>query len=178
MSDIFFLNSIVKMPLLELPVCSPIIDLSGQKILISPGSKLTENQLNEINGVTDIVAPNSVHGAGVPQASKVFSQAHLWAHRRTMRAYPNIKWTHELTESNWPYQDELPIVELLGAPKINETIFYHKKSKSLIVTDFCFNLVESKGLGAWFILNLFGTYKQFAISRFWLKFVVDKEALV
>ena len=36
--------------------------------------------------------------------------------------------------------------------------------------------MDSKGIGAWIILNLFGTYKKLATSKFFLKFMNDKSA--
>jgi hypothetical protein len=44
------------------------------------------------------------------------------------------------------------------------------------VTDLFFHLMHPKGIGAWLLLNLFGTYKRFGISSLYLKYVNDREA--
>lgn len=163
MQDIQFLDSQVKMPLMTLPVRTAIVTLSNAKVLISPGSKLSDEQYQSLGQITDIVLPNKFHRGGKKTACKNIPNATVWN-------------PEDLNEKTWPYQNELEIIPLQGIPKINELVFYHKKSQSLIVADLLFNLVNAKGLGAWVILNIFGTYKKLGISRFFLKFAEDKTA--
>lgn len=58
---------------------------------------------------------------------------------------------------------------------MNECVFLHKASRTLIVADLCFNHVHGKGLGYSIIFGLFGTYKRFAVSKFYLKMVKNKD---
>lgn len=170
-SDLLFLDSSIKMPLMNLPVRSVLARLdSGASVLISPGSKLTPAQLREAAPVTDLVAPNTLHNAGMKQAREVYPQAKAWGPQGA--GQPEV-----LSEERWPYTAEMPILALAGMPKVKEFILFHKKSKTLIVTDAAFNLQKTSGMGAWLILSLFGTYRKFGVSRFWLKFADDKEAL-
>lgn len=159
MKNFVFLESIKKMPLMKLPVRSTYIPLESGKILLSPGSCLTDAQLKSLGKVTDIVAPNLFHCGGIPQAATVYSTAKIWGVQGAKAVKKEISWTAELTTNTWPYQDELPMIEIAGMPKVNEKVFFHKKSKSLFIADLCFNLVDSKGIGPWLILNMFGTYK-------------------
>jgi len=174
MDGIMFLDSIIQMPLMSLPVRSTFVQLDRAGILISPGSRLEKEQLKKLNSVTDIVAPNLLHCAGIKPAAEVHSQAKIWAPVRGMQAKPEINWSKELSKDQWPYQDQLALILLEGMPKLNEALFIHKKSKSLIVTDLCFNLVDSKGIGAWIILHLFGTYRKFGVSKFMMRYAEDK----
>jgi hypothetical protein len=176
MNQLSFLESELKMPLMSLPVRTVFVPINGGGVLISPGSQLKEEQLKKLKKVTDIVAPSLFHCAGVPKASRIFPNAKKWSVKNAKKAKPRIAWTDELSFATWPYHDQLPMVELQGIPKINEVLFYHKDSKSLIVTDLCFNLVDAKGLGAWIILNLFGTYRKLGVSKFFLKFCTDRIA--
>lgn len=171
-----FLESFVKMPIMNLHVQSVYIETEKGKILISPGSQLTAEQLESLDHVTDIVAPNLYHCAGIKKASKVFPDAKLWGPLAADKVKPNIQWEDILTEQSWPYQNELQMLMIEGMPKVNEVVFLHKETKSLIVTDLCFNMVDVKGFGAWIILKLFGTYKKLAISKFFLNGSKDKTA--
>ncbi|OQW46816.1 MAG: hypothetical protein A4S09_02605 [Proteobacteria bacterium SG_bin7] len=176
MNDLEFLDSVKVMPLMKLPVRSTIVNLNDAKILLSPGSALTKAQYQNIRGVTDIVATSLLHWAGVPLALSIFPNARVWGHSKVQAAHEGVIWTHELNENTWSHQAELPTIEIKGIPKVGEFVFYHKKSKTLIVSDFAFNMTSVRGIGPLIILNLFGTYRRFAVSKFFLKFMEDRNA--
>lgn len=176
MNDLEYLDSIKSMPLMKLPVRSTVITLNGAKILLSPGSALSENNYRNVKGITDIVATSLLHWAGVPVAMKYFPNAKVWGHSKVQAVHKDVKWTHELNENTWTHQAELPCIEIKGIPKVWEFVFFHRKSKTLIVSDLAFNMVGLRGIGPFLILNLFGTYRRFAVSKFFLKFVEDKKA--
>jgi hypothetical protein len=46
------------------------------------------------------------------------------------------------------------------------------------VTDLVFNIEESRGIGAWLILSLFGTYRRLGASRLFLRAVKDRAAFL
>jgi hypothetical protein len=79
-----------------------------------------------------------------------------------------------LSPATWPYREELPALELDGMRKVRELVFLHRASRTLIATDLCFNLVESKGLAARIVLGLFGTFGRFAVSRLYLSYLTDR----
>lgn len=160
---------------MKLPVRSVLVPVKTGSVLISPGSQLKIEQLKSLKSVTDIVAPNLFHCAGVPKAISVFPNAKVWGVSGTKVLKPDILWTAEISVNSWPYQSELFVLPIRGMPKINEVVFIHKQSKTLIVTDLCFNLMEAKGIGAWIILNLFGTHKQFGVSRFFIKYIEEQQ---
>lgn len=176
MHDYILIESVKKMPLMQLPVRSVCIPVNKGKVLFSPGSNLSTPDLKSVGEVTDVVAPNLFHCAGIPKALAVFPDAKIWGAKGVSTEKKNVPWSQELSSKVWPYQEELPLIEIAGMPKVNETVFIHKKSKSLLVTDLCFNLLDQKGIGPWLILNMFGTYQKFGISKFFLKFVKDRKA--
>lgn len=164
-TQIEIIHSIVKMPLMSLPVATPIVQFKDRVLLISPGSQLSMEQLKNIGQVTDILAPNLLHSAGVEKASQVFPKAKLWAVHGLKKTKPHINWTDELNEKSWPYHEHLQLIEIKGMPSVNEVVFYEPKSKSLITTDFGFNMQNVSGFGARIIQSIFGTYQRFAVSR-------------
>ncbi len=174
MKNLVALESTIKMPLLKLSVCSVFASLRAGRILISPGSRLDSIQLKSLGMVSDIVAPNLFHSGGINQAAQIFPEAKIWGPRGAAKLKPHIKWTAELSNQNWPYQNELPMLELRGMPKINECVFIHLESKTLILTDLAFNLTKTEGFGAKLIFSMFGTYKKFATSRFFMSHVKDR----
>jgi hypothetical protein len=161
---------------MTLPVRSVLASVSAGGVLISPGSGLTIEQLESLKCVTDLVAPNLLHCAGIPNAGRVFPKARIWGPLNCISAKPNINWTHEISPKNWPFQNELSVLQIEGLPRTNECVFVHKKSKTLIVCDLCFNLTHPQGIGAWIILHLMGTYQKFAISKLVIKMIKDHVA--
>lgn len=176
MQQVIYLESIKKMPLMDLPVRSVYIKIDEEGVLISPGSCLTEEQLKALGNVKHIVATNLFHCAGIKKAAALYPEAKLWAPLGGKKLKPKINWTHELGVDKWPFESQLPMILIGGMPKINESVFVHKESKSLIVADLCFNMTEADGIGAWLILNFFGTYKKLGVSKFFMKFLEDEPA--
>lgn len=176
MQSLSFVESSVSMPLLSLPVRSSVADVDGGRVLISPSSSLTEEQLRALGDVTDIVAPSLLHTAGMKRAASVFPRARLWGPEGCEQKLPTLAWTGRLGVDPWPWEAQLPFVALRGQPAFNEVVFLHRPSRSLLVADLVFNLVDASGAGAWLILHLFGTWRRFGVSRLFLKEVKDRAA--
>lgn len=176
MQNLSFIDAVVQMPLLPLPVRCCVVEVEGGKVLISPSSALTEEELRAAGDVTDIVAPSLLHTAGMKRASAVFPRARVWGPEGCEQKQPTLVWTGRLGIDPWPWEQALPFVALRGMPAFNEVVFLHRASRSLLVTDFVFNLVDARGVGAWLILNMFGTWRRFGVSRLFLRGVKDKAA--
>lgn len=171
-----FFETQLNMPLMMLPVRSVLLETQGRKLLISPGSKLADSDYKKMGDVTDLIAPNLFHCGGIPRAKKFFPQAKTWGVKGAKEAKPQMMWDEVIDQVSWPLAEELPMVHVEGMPKANEVVFFDKASRSLLVTDLCFNLQNQKGIGSWLILNMFGTYNKFGVSRFYLNYVKDKAA--
>lgn len=165
--SIQFFESEIQMPLMSLPLRSTLVRHQEKAILISP-ILFSPEQIQEIKKqgeITDIVAPTLIHHLYVPQAHDNFPKAKLWAVDGFHKKRPDIPWNQTLNRENWPHRDFLEVLELKGIPKLNEAVFFHKESKTLIVADLCFNLQYPKGFFSWMMLSLLGTYKKLNVSR-------------
>lgn len=174
--DVLVYESWKSMPLMKIPVMTTAIRTSRGIVLIAPGKETAhhEAQLEQFGRVTDIVAPNLYHHESIHMAQKAFPQATIWGVEGLRAKRPDVAWDKVLTTDNWHYGDEIEIKEIKGT-KLNEMVFFHPKSKTLVVTDLFFNLLHPKGLGAWIILSIFGTYKKFGISSFYMRGVHNLE---
>ena len=171
-----FFETQLKMPFMVLPVRSILLEIMSRKILISPGSQLTTEDYQQMGEVTDLVAPNLLHCGGIAKAKSFFPKAKVWGAKGVKELKPDIFWDKVLGEDPWEFNEQLPILLIEGMPKVNEVLFYDKSSRTLILTDLCFNIKNPKGIGSWLILKLFGTYNKFAMSRFYIKFISDRVA--
>jgi hypothetical protein len=174
--DIKLFSGLLKMPLVKLPVRTLLVSLASAKILISPHPSLTSEEFQRMGNVTDIVAPNLFHHLGIQAAVAAHPQAKLWGVGGFERKRKDIRWGQFLDEHTWPYGTELVAIQLAGMPKVNECLFFHPPSRTLFVTDLCFNILDSSGFGAKLIYSIFGTYNRFAMSKLFSRSVTNKDA--
>lgn len=171
----FYESTLRILPGVRLPVRSTLLQLSHGAVLISP-IDFTENQIKsirELTPVTDIIAPNLHHNRYLAGAARRFPGSTFWASPGMKEKHPELAIHKVLGESVWPFRGELEMLRLDGAPSMNEYVFFDVKSKTLFVTDLVFNIKRPIGLLSPLIFWKFGTYKRFAVSKFWLKFVKD-----
>ncbi len=172
-----FIEDQATMPIMKLPVRTTVIEVSGGRVMFSPGSMMTEAQLKSAGEVTDIIAPSFWHTDGGPLAAKFHPKAALWGPPGMRDKHPSLAWK-VLGEDAWPHETDLRVFALAGMPKVREHALYHVASKSLCVVDLAFNLVDTQGLGARIILKwLSDAYQRFAVSRLLMMLVKDKAAL-
>jgi hypothetical protein len=175
MKNINFVESSRKMPLMSLPIRTTVVSLSRAKVMISPGSRLKLKDYEEVQNLTHIVAPNLLHCEGLARAHEVYPKAEIWGCSDEVADKAKLQVDRSFNNSPWPFSDELTPIEIRGMPKIKEIVFVHHASKSLIVTDLCFNLVSMSGLGPFLVLSIFGTYQRFGVSRLYLKYVKNQQ---
>jgi hypothetical protein len=100
-----------------------------------------------------LVAPNYEHVKYIKQWSEVYPEAEVWACPGLSVRMPDVRWTNEFTQdtrTNKPSKDGLEVLWLdcevnpfTGKPFFNEVIFFHRQSKSLIITDAFWNYPET-----------------------------------
>jgi hypothetical protein len=155
--------------------CTQIILKNGQSLLISP-IKFSESQIAEVekNPVKAIIAPNCFHHLHVLKAAENLKVSTLLCAEGLQQKRADVKWTSVLSEQTWPFADEVKMICVRGAPKINEAVFYHADSKTLITTDLFFNFQNLKPNLKNFIYKIMGTFNKPAVSRLVSLFAKDK----
>lgn len=162
----------------EFPVRSTLLPTKTGAVLISP-IKFNDSQIKTLKqfNVTDIVAPSDIHHLFVLDAHKIFPNAKLWKVEGLERKRSDVSWTGTLGVDRWPH-NEIKVFKIEGAEKLNEHVFLHEPSKTLVVTDLMFNIRNPKGLGAKIILTLGGAYDRMAVSRLWKIAVKNKAKFI
>lgn len=171
----------------HLPIRMTVIRLaSGGLWLHSPIAidDTSAAAIEALGPVEHIVAPSLMHHLFARPAcerwpsAKLHAPASLAAKRdRSRRALPapQLRIDQALAEdARW---SELAIVALEGAPKLDEFVFVHRPSGTLIVTDLVFNVHEVEGLMSPLILRMVGAWKRLAQSRIWRTAVKDRAAI-
>jgi hypothetical protein len=178
--DLYFIDENLRMPLTTLPYRSIVVRLPGYRlIVISPTRCFADHKthIDKMGQVVAIVEPNAFHHLFAQKAKELYPHARLFGARELLAKRPDLEWDAPLNAKSWPFQNELPVYAVSGMPRVDEHVFLFKEARILITTDLCFHIKETKGLGAWLIYNLFGTYQRFGVSRLIKLLTNDKEAL-
>ncbi|MEO0409213.1 MAG: DUF4336 domain-containing protein [Cyanobacteria bacterium P01_A01_bin.135] len=142
---------------------------SGELVLISPVS-LTESlcsSLDKLGTVAHIIAPNLFHHLFVGQAQTRYPQAKIWGVEGLRDKRPDLK-IDALLDQTGTFAGELDYLPFAGfeviLPRgiatVNETVFFHRPSRTLILTDIAFNFDSSNSLGTQLAARVLGSYNK------------------
>jgi hypothetical protein len=124
--------------------------LNGDLFLHSPikfNAALAE-QLQELGQVRHLVSPNQFHYAHIGEWAKAYPDAVTWAsprvRQRARARHIDVRFDHDLNET--PPQDWQRNLDqaLFPGGYFKEFIFFHRSSKTLILTDTIINLELDK----------------------------------
>lgn len=136
-------------------------------------------ELTSLGELEIVIAPSHFHDSFLLPWFSAYPEARFYCAPGMRTMIRGATFTHKLeTGSPEPWTDVAEHVVIGGMPKVNETVFLHRPSRSLIVADFVFNLAAADlppVTGQ--LLRLFGTYDRFAVSRLLRAMITDAAAL-
>jgi hypothetical protein len=134
--------------LVPIPVRMTVIRLrTGDLVLHSPAPLEPElrGELDALGPVRFIVVP-AAHGRFAAQAAQAYPAAEVFAD-------PGARWQGELER------------ELVRGFRLNEVVLYHRPSRTLVITDLCFNIQRSPHRLARAFFRANGMWQRFGPSR-------------
>jgi len=143
---------------------------NGGLVLHSPVelSKALVDELGRLGPVDLLIAPNSFHYAHLAGARRSFPSAHLVGPEALRAKAPDLALDTTLEESHRsggePFDGVFELLPLRGAPKMEEWLFLHSASETLVVTDLLFNVQDPKGALTPWVLRAAGAYREPSIS--------------
>lgn len=128
---------------------------------LAPTTRLRAN-IATLGEIRHIVGPNMVHDAYLNE----FSRAYPLAQFHTAPGLPsaNEELRPGLPLTDQPHPDWAPIMDqhlVQGMPRLNEVEFFHRPSRTLILTDLAFNIGPPRPLGTQLFFRLYGAWKKF-----------------
>lgn len=102
---------------------------------IAPNAELAV-QLQQLGPVAAVVAPNCAHHLFARAFIQAFPQAKLYLAPGLGRKRPDLAG-EPLPEAPGSWQPELAYLLWRGMPMVNETVWFHRPSGTLILTDVC-----------------------------------------
>jgi hypothetical protein len=133
-------------------------------------------ELEALGPVAHIVAPSRYHHMFAPAAAARYPQATLWAAPTLPDKLPDVSFDAVLGERDAPWSDAIDSLFITGMPMMCETIFFHNSSRTLICTDFFFNIQSEEGWGTRQLWRAMGVWQHPGQSRSWRMLTRDKAA--
>lgn len=155
-----------------------VIRLSSGKLILHSMAPFTAAHLSEIRALGDpawLVEAMLLHDTYAAKGPENFPGL-------TLLGPPGfeaiVKFPVEpLLPAPAEWQDEVKVIRLQGAPKLEEHLFLHVPSRTLIVADLIFNFrADETGWNRFFHRHVAGFHRYPGTSRIFRLFVADKEA--
>ena len=157
-----------------------VIRIGASELILSAPcliDDVLEARIRELGTVVAVIAPNCFHYYYFLDALKRFPDAvpHLaeGVADKIGGAPTNAR---SLTgESDPIWRAEVEQLAIPGAPKVNEIVFYHRASRTLVLTDLCFNFDPPPRGWTGLFLRIAGAYGKLAVSRLMRSMLKDRE---
>lgn len=156
----------------------------GSYALLSPIALDEErlDALRELGEIRYLIAPNLLHHLHLEVALAAFPGARVIGPGGIEKKRPSLKsgcLAIDTTASDWPEElmETLEWIPLEGAPTIDEWAIAHRPSRTLVLTDLVFHILEPRGFLNGLILRLNGTHQRLGVSRLFAAAVKDKAAM-
>lgn len=175
------LDSLNIAPGVVLPIRMTVIRLPDGSVLLHspiPIDDALAAEIEAVGPVRHLVAPSCFHHLYLGHAHERWPDATTYAAPKLAKKRPDLTLHHTLTDTPpEAWDDALDVRVLPGIPAVNEALFYHRPTRTLIVTDLIFNLQRPEGALAPIVFRLFGTYKKAAVSRLFRSTIKDRASL-
>jgi glyoxylase-like metal-dependent hydrolase (beta-lactamase superfamily II) len=166
---------------LRFPTRCTVVRMPDESLLMHSPVALddaTTRAIEALGEVRTIVAPSLIHHLFVKEAHARFPKARVFATPTLRKKIPGLPGTDVLeTSERFTAFPGLPATFHAGAPAIDETVFFHEASGSLLCTDMVFNVTRPSTFGTRFFLSCVGCNGRFGQSRVWRLLGKDKGLL-
>jgi hypothetical protein len=158
-----------------------VIRLPGGGLWIHSPVKLdaeTRSAVEALGPVRFLVAPSLMHYLAVKDWVAAFPDARVLAPAGLRQKQPALRIDAELGDTpDAGYAEVIAQKHMHGMPKVEEFVFLHRPSRTLLLTDLSFNIRHS---GSWLTrtyLRLTGAYGRLAPTPVLKAMIKDKQAL-
>lgn len=162
----------------RLPVRMTVMALDDGTLALHSPVPLTDAVAAEIQAlgpVAHVIAPSALHHLHVAACLERYPSALCHAPAALRRKRPDLRVDRELPLAGaFSLGAGLRGLAIEGAPGVQEAVFVHEGSGSLLVTDLLFNILQPPGWATRMLLTCTGTRGKLAHSRIWKVYVKDR----
>lgn len=164
----------------RMPLGSTVLQLGDGSLLIYAPVAFSAADAAAIDAagpVAHIVAPNLFHHVFVGDALNRWPDATFHAPAALASKRPDLPPARPLAGNDPKLGGAVDAVQLDGAPTLDETVLFHRPSRTLLCGDLMFNLGAPANLSSRIVFSLMGVNGRLAQSRAWRFFRKDRTAL-
>ncbi|WP_417559718.1 DUF4336 domain-containing protein [Marinomonas sp.] len=116
-----------------------VIRLNSGEIWIHSPAKISDELISEVNAlgkVSYLVSPNKIHHLFMQEWMQQYPEAKSYAPPGLEEKRPDLHFDRALKDASEPeWQEQIEQLIFKGSKVMEEVIFFHRESKTLIVTD-------------------------------------------
>ena len=146
-----------------------IVRLADGVLVIHSPIRLTEELRSDVASagrVRFIIAPNRFHHLFVPNWQQAYPDAQTFCAPGLDTKRADLKFTAILGDDPpAAWANEMDQAFMRAFPPLNEIVFFHRKTRTLIFTDLLFNITRNSSAYGRFLLRLDGAFRGPAIPR-------------
>lgn len=158
-----------------------VIQLADGSLFAHSAVPLTAEQkaeLDSLGPLRHIVAPSALHHLFVPALAQLYPQAALYGPQAVLRKHPELPQMQLIPrDESAPWAGQLQCLHVDGIPMLQETMWFHPASGSLIATDILQCWQGPLSLPVRLYLGLTGGHERLTVPRTVRLLVKDKAAL-
>lgn len=166
--DLWIVNAPLRFFGLEMGARMTVVRLPGsQLLLISPVAANAElvKEVRALGSVSYLVAPNCLHHLFIGEWKAAFPEAAIYMAAGLERKRPDLNMAALLSNSiALPWSESVEHEVMVGFSVVHEVVFFHRPSKTLIMTDLAFNIGPRSPLRTRMAFRLLGAYGRLSIS--------------
>lgn len=131
--------------------------------------------IRALGDVAHVVAPNRWHHLHAAPAKARFPGATLWAAPGLPEKRKDVAFDAVLDERA-PFGPDVDVVFYAGAPTVNEHVFFHRPSRTLVCCDFVMNIRDEANAPTRWFYKSYGIWGGPAQSKGWRHWTKDRAA--
>ena len=178
--DLFTVELPLRMPFAEVGTRTTLARLPDSGLWMhSPGpiDSQLRAQIDELGPVRFLIAPNKFHHLHLAEAARAFPEARVFLApglADKVKGLPSGSVLDDVAPKAWAAT--IDQVWLKGCPAVQEIAFLHRASRTLVLTDLCFN-IQGGAISTRIFFTLTGVWKRFGPSRLMRLMIRDKHQL-
>lgn len=140
-----------------------VVRLADKSVLLISPVKITESlkrDLAALGEITYVIAPNTTHHLFINLTRSIFPRIKIYGPAALGKKRRDIAFTDFLdTKKKYPWSEEFELFSFPGRGSFEEFAFFHRPTKTLIVTDLMMNLRPATSAAARLVTSMNGATK-------------------
>lgn len=158
-----------------------VVRLPGEKLWIHSPDHVSPELRDAFAGlgrVTHVMAPSLWHDECLETFQAAYPEALLHGTMGMAGSHPKLRISRALSDVPHPdWAGELDQHLVRGMPRMNEVVFLHRRSRTLILADLAMNVGPPGSFSDWVVFSLAGAWGRFTPTRFCRRLMTDRKAV-